>query len=125
MQQNTSSLPFARFASVPRAFGAHAVDLWQVYRIFCLRGRKVREEECKERLQGRYGLFHFHIYQRDVKIMNTLTSSNRWLDVHSCVIFAYIISRRDGDNNSALAGVPLLPTLPKIPVPFPFRIPDT
>ena len=125
MQQNTSSLPFARFASVPRAVGAHAVDLWQVYRIFCLRGRKVREEECKERLQGRYGLFHFHIYQRDVKIMNTLTNSNRWLDVYSCVIFAYIISRRDGDNNSALAGVSLLPTLPKIPVPFPFRIPDT
>ena len=40
-------------------------------------------------------------------------------------IFAYIISRRDGDNNSALAGVPHRPTLPKIPVPFPFRIPDT
>ena len=125
MQQNTSSLPFARFASVPRAFGENAVDLWQVYRIGCLRGRKAREEEYKERLQGRYGLFHFHIYQRDVKIINTLTSSNTWLDVHSCVIFAYIISRRDGDNNSALAGVPLLPTLPKIPVPFPFRIPDT
>ena len=105
------SLSLASPAS-PRAFGAHAVDLWQVYRIGCLRGRKAREEECKERLQGRYGLFHFHIYQRDVKIMNTLTSSNRWLDVHSCVIFAYIISRRDGDNNSALAGVPHPPTLP-------------
>ena len=25
------SLAFARFASVPRAFGAHAVVLWQVY----------------------------------------------------------------------------------------------
>ena len=113
MQQNTSSLAFARFASVPRAFSAHAVNLWQVYRIGCLRGRKAREEECKERPQGRYGLFHFHIYQGDVKTMNTLTSSNRWLelDFHSCVIFAYIISRRDGDNNSALAGVPFLSTL--------------
>ena len=39
--------------------------------------------------------------------MNTLTSSNRWWDVHSCVIFAYTISRRDGDdNNDALAGLP-------------------
>ena len=57
--------------------------------------------------------------------MNTLTNSNRWLDVYSCVIFAYIISRLDGDNNGALASVPLLPTLPKIPVPFPFRTPDT
>ena len=58
-------------------------------------------------------------------MMNTLTNSNRWLDVYSCVILAYIISRRDGDNNGALAGVPHPPTLPKIPVPFPFRIPDT
>ena len=75
MQKNTSSLAFVRFARVPRAFGAHAVELWEVHRNGSLRGKKAREEECKERLQGRYGLFHFHIYQRDVKIMNTLTSS--------------------------------------------------
>ena len=89
MQQNAPSLAFARFASVPRAFGAHAVDLRQLYRIGCLRGRKAREEECKERLQGRYDSFHFHIYQRDVKIMNTLTNSNRWLDVYAVASFLH------------------------------------
>ena len=53
--------------------------------------------------------------------MNTLTNSNRWLDVYSCVIFAYIISRRDVDNNGALAGAPLLPTPLKFPSLPPFE----
>ena len=29
-----------------------------------------------------------------------------------CVIFAYIISRRDGENNAFFEGVPLLPSQP-------------
>ena len=45
--------------------------------------------------------------------------------LRSCVFFAHIISRREGDNNDALASVPYPPTFPKISVPFPFRIPDT
>ena len=32
------------------------------------------------------------------------------LVIHSCVIFAYIISRRDGENNGFLAGVSLPPS---------------
>ena len=52
------------------------------------------------------------------------------LVIHSCVIFAYIISRRDGENNGFLAGVSLSPPssrtprvslAPKIPFPFPFK----
>ena len=52
------------------------------------------------------------------------------LVIHSCVIFAYIISRRDGENNGFLAGVPSFPSssraprvtlAPKTPFPFPFK----
>ena len=52
------------------------------------------------------------------------------LVIHSCVIFAYIISRRDGENNGFLAGVSLPPPFsrtprvslaPKTPFPFPFK----
>ena len=51
------------------------------------------------------------------------------LVIHSCVIFAYIISRRDGENNGFLAGVFLPPSsraprvslAPKTPFPFPFK----
>ena len=51
------------------------------------------------------------------------------LVIHSCVIFAYIISRRDGQNNGLLAGVSLPPSsrtslvslAPKTPFPFPFK----
>ena len=41
------------------------------------------------------------------------------LVIHSCVIFAYIISRRDGENNGFLAGVSLLPFLLARPSRFP------
>ena len=41
------------------------------------------------------------------------------LVIHSCVIFAYIISRRDGENNGFLAGVSLLPSLLARPSRFP------
>ena len=57
------------------------------------------------------------------------------LVIHSCVIFAYVISRRNGENNSLLAGIsfpPSLPALapgsgpraslaPKTPLPFLFK----
>ena len=43
------------------------------------------------------------------------------LVIHSCVIFAYIISRRDGENNGFLAGVSLLPSLLARPSRFPSR----
>ena len=52
------------------------------------------------------------------------------LVIHSCVIFAYIISRRGGENNGFLAGVSLPPPssraprvspTPKTPFPFPFK----
>ena len=52
------------------------------------------------------------------------------LVIHSCVIFAYIISRRDGENNGFLAGVslpspssraPRVSLAPKTPFPFPFK----
>ena len=102
MQQNTSSLAFARFASVTsRLRRSRSRLMASLHWIGCLRGRKAREEECKERLQGRYGLFHFHIYERDVKIMNTLTNGNRWLDVYSCVIFAYIIGTLRSNDATA------------------------
>ena len=54
--------------------------------------------------------------------------------IHSCVIFAYIISRRDGKNNGVLAGVSLPPSLfacpsrfPRAPNPLslPFQTPTT
>ena len=41
------------------------------------------------------------------------------LVIHSCVIFAYIISRRDGENNGFLAGVSLPPSLLARPSRFP------
>ena len=41
------------------------------------------------------------------------------LVIHSCIIFAYIISRRDGENNGFLAGVSLLPSLLARPSRFP------
>ena len=41
------------------------------------------------------------------------------LVIHSCFIFAYIISRRDGENNGFLAGVSLLPSLLARPSRFP------
>ena len=41
------------------------------------------------------------------------------LVIHRCVIFAYIIRRRDGENNSFLAGVSLLPFLLARPSRFP------
>ena len=34
--------------------------------------RKARDWECRERLQGRYGIFRFQIYWRNVEIMITL-----------------------------------------------------
>ena len=52
------------------------------------------------------------------------------LVIHSCVIFAYIISRRDGENNGFLAGVSLPPPFsrarrvslaPETLFPFPFK----
>ena len=49
------------------------------------------------------------------------------LVIHSCVIFAYIISRRDGENNRFLAGVSLPPSsrAPRAqnPVSLPFQTP--
>ena len=48
------------------------------------------------------------------------------LDIRSCTIFEYIISRRNDKNNGFLAGVPLLPSpsrevLRPKPIPFPFE----
>ena len=49
------------------------------------------------------------------------------LVIHSCVILAYIISRRDGENNRFLAGVSLPPSsrAPRAqnPVSLPFQTP--
>ena len=51
------------------------------------------------------------------------------LVIHSCVIFAYIISRRDGENNGFLAGVSLPPSsrAPRAqnPLFLPFQTPAT
>ena len=41
------------------------------------------------------------------------------LVIHSCIIFAYIISRWDGENNGFLAGVSLSPSLLARPSHFP------
>ena len=41
------------------------------------------------------------------------------LVIHSCVIFAYIISRRDGENKGFVAGVSLPPSLLARPLRFP------
>ena len=56
------------------------------------------------------------------------------LVIHNCVIFAYIISRRDDENNGFLAGVSLSPSLltrpsrlPRAqnPLSLPFQTPAT
>ena len=47
------------------------------------------------------------------------------LVIHSCVIFAYIISRRDGENNGFLARVSLPPSSRLKPLSLLFQTPAT
>ena len=61
---------------------------------------------------------------KEIRLNTRFAARLIWqLVIHSCVIFAYIISGRDGENNGFLAGVSLPPSLlarpsrPKPPFP--------
>ena len=68
---------------------------------------------------------------REMRLNKRIAARLIWqLVIHSCIIFAYIISRSGGENNGFLAGVslptpssraPRVSLTPKTPFPFHFK----